>query len=92
MGQKRWATDGHFPQGPGRGAVGEQLSPKDDAGGTWLKSSGCPGADAPSHGTAAGRAVPAGVALAINGPDPGNAVRVSFLPQGDEQPDSGLHY
>lgn len=38
-----------------------------------------PGADTPSHGTAAGRAVPAGMALATKGPDPGNVVRVSLL-------------
>lgn len=38
-----------------------------------------PGADTPSHGTTAGRAVPAGMALATKGPDPGNVVRVSLL-------------
>lgn len=36
-----------------------------------------PGADTLSHGTAAGRVVPAGMALATKGPDPGNVVRVS---------------
>lgn len=37
MGQKCWATEGHFPQGAGRGAVDKKLSQMDEDRGAWLK-------------------------------------------------------